>query len=280
MKETQQKSPFLSSVREPAKFSHLSNQAFNHRLAFAMWQLPGQSQKHFIADLSAKVNQIRTDLDELPHGFVLGPYDNPELQRSIFIRADLHYQSGEATITIDPLINEDRNDVIKDFDLADTIGEPAKTQYYSGERLNLPDTTAEEYKKTVEHAVYQIKQGALQKVVLSKVMSIPLTESFDLIYNFFLVCETYKNAFVSIVSVPGIGTWMGASPDQTRTMMLRSGGNVDIFGTRRASMSPRLSSFWGDFDPAPDLSTVDLTLALTSNVIETTSAPIASLSAL
>ena len=87
----------ISGMDQSAVFNYLAKNAHQNNLAWAMWRLPGQNQKHIIVDLSGEINQVQADLDLLPEGFVLSPFANPGLGNTILIRADLQYSSGENT---------------------------------------------------------------------------------------------------------------------------------------------------------------------------------------
>ena len=65
----------------------------------------------------------------------------------------------------------------------------------------------------VAQAVEAIEQGAFKKVVPSRHTLVPLPEGFDVAAAFQRFCEAYPAAFVSVFSIPDIGTWMGASPE-------------------------------------------------------------------
>jgi isochorismate synthase len=51
------------------------------------------------------------------------------------------------------------------------------------------------------------------KVVSSRAARRPLPAGFDPLAAFQELSQRYERAFVSLVSVPGVGTWLGASPE-------------------------------------------------------------------
>jgi isochorismate synthase len=76
------------------------------------------------------------------------------------------------------------------------------------------DPGAENHFRTaVDRAVAAIREGRFQKVVLSRQKKVPLPKDFDQMQTYLRLCRHYPLAFVSLVSVPGHGTWMGASPE-------------------------------------------------------------------
>jgi isochorismate synthase len=65
----------------------------------------------------------------------------------------------------------------------------------------------------VKACIQNIESGAIEKIVASKFKEVELRENFDLLKTFYKICDKHPNAFVSLVSSPEIGTWMGASPE-------------------------------------------------------------------
>jgi isochorismate synthase len=75
------------------------------------------------------------------------------------------------------------------------------------------NTSSNLYQKVVENALMEIQSGRFQKVVPAAPRLFPLEDEFSCIDTFFRLCSNYADAFVSLVSAPSIGTWLGASPE-------------------------------------------------------------------
>ncbi|RZK45730.1 MAG: isochorismate synthase, partial [Hymenobacter sp.] len=69
------------------------------------------------------------------------------------------------------------------------------------------------YTQLVRTGVAAIKARAVVKVVSSRAARRPLPPGFDPLAAFRELSRRYERAFVSLVSVPGVGTWLGASPE-------------------------------------------------------------------
>ena len=63
--------------------SFLPNHAFDNRLAYALWRLPGQTTKHVI--LSQQTHLLKKDfpIEDLETGFIFAPFDKNK--ESIFL---------------------------------------------------------------------------------------------------------------------------------------------------------------------------------------------------
>ncbi|MEM7539376.1 MAG: chorismate-binding protein [Chloroflexota bacterium] len=69
------------------------------------------------------------------------------------------------------------------------------------------------FRNLVNSAINFIETSGIRKVVVSRKMSKPLPNGFDPVEHFYGLCQRYNHAFVSLVAIPGIGTWIGASPE-------------------------------------------------------------------
>lgn len=80
----------------------------------------------------------------------------------------------------------------------------------------LPENTAkkQEFIGWVTKAIAEIKQGPLQKVVLSRTDEQSLGEGFSEMQAFEALVNAYPHAFVSALSIPDLdGVWLCASPE-------------------------------------------------------------------
>lgn len=70
-----------------------------------------------------------------------------------------------------------------------------------------------EFESMVTHAVERIRQGSMEKVVLSRRQSMSLPENFNLSSFYQILCSTYPNAMVYAIGTGG-DVWIGATPEQ------------------------------------------------------------------
>lgn len=72
--------------------------------------------------------------------------------------------------------------------------------------------TQASYLEMVNAAIGKLKSGALQKIVLSRIVSQQVAQ-IDFEKLFFQLEETYPDAFVYLLYLPGKGVWFGATPE-------------------------------------------------------------------
>ena len=73
--------------------------------------------------------------------------------------------------------------------------------------------TEAEYTALVQAGVAAMQAGEVLKVVSSRAARRALPVGFDVLKAFEQLCAAYPRAFVSLVSVAGTGTWLGATPE-------------------------------------------------------------------
>ncbi len=192
-------------------------QAFHRRLPVAAWRLPHQQAQHVIVDLSGKVRQVPLELDALPAGFLVSPFLSEANPRQVsYLRADLHYSTGTQkptlqtapeTTSADSLFR----DILANALMPDVQRKP--TPYFLPPQTGHDSGDKSRFTGIIRRAVQAIQAGDFQKVVPSRRKTVSLPGNFDLIDTFRKLCEAYPAAFVSVFSIPGVGTWMGASPE-------------------------------------------------------------------
>ncbi len=182
----------------------------------ALWRLPRANEKQLIIDLSSEDRRTKVDLEELPAGFAISPFLNPEGDQTRFLRADLYFSfdSEEHLIAEKTSPSADfwriqafEDDAFEEVDAPDYNLSPIPLDLESlSER--------EKFEESVRQAVTEIKLGAFQKVVLSRRKWVKLPAQFDHVAAFHRLCEAYPHAFISLVSLPESAcVWLGATPE-------------------------------------------------------------------
>jgi isochorismate synthase len=99
-------------------------------------------------------------------------------------------------------------------DLTPKQFDPIKTQrdFNPSENAFLGDNK-KHFVKLVVAGIEAIKAGTLEKVVPARTKHISLDSDFDLAKSIYSMLVAYPNSFVNFFHIPGIGTWIGASPE-------------------------------------------------------------------
>lgn len=173
---------------------------FGRNLPFVLYKKPGAQQ---INALLQSDRNLHTTLDFERPGFVLAPFDpNQGDSPLVFLKPDAFYQckykaAKEPVRPKEPI----RNPV--------------------GREIHLELVT--EAKKSIE-------ADSLEKVVVSRRFSIPITS--DLLNTAHGMMQSYPTAFTYLFHHPGVGTWMGATPELLLESYKGLGQTLSLAGTR------------------------------------------------
>lgn len=191
-------------------------------LPAALWRLPNQQDKHLIVSFDETLPRVAADLDELPAGFLISPFDNmadrPDVKspaNTLFLRADI-----QVTYSADNRIDskETAGETADRFwrvvsTLSNRPSEPS-TALSVGTIQDAPHTR-EQYIRNVTEAVEAMQQGAFRKVVLSRQKQVEFTDAPNAVALFDKLCQAYPTAFVSAVLIPEKGQiWISATPER------------------------------------------------------------------
>jgi isochorismate synthase len=176
--------------------------ALDNGQCFSLWKTPGVNQKHLIICHTIKEVDDFV-LEEGISGFAFAPF-SPHEKKFLF-PADIHYQFDNGIQTKGPQLK----------------ATPSEKTITGSDQKNLkfyysPDHTTNssvDFTLLVTKGLQEISEGRIEKVVPSRCKDISVTEEFDLLKAFDTLCEKHIQAFVSMVSSPQTGTWMGATPE-------------------------------------------------------------------
>lgn len=177
----------------------------------AIWRLPYSSEFHFIGDLSGNLAVGNFNLNKSGSGFVLSPFMNVCGAETLFLKPDKY-----SVFTVDDLL----------------VNEPVS--YHIGSRYVVKGGCEHRahFVGLVDAAVAAIKADKFNKVVLSRGMSVVLEGDIN-VFNLLLKMNgLYPAAFVCLVSIPEVGTWMGASPELLVGLSDNNFRTVSLAGTK------------------------------------------------
>lgn len=191
----------------------------------ALWRLPNQQEKHLIVSFDNVLPRVSVDLDELPAGFLISPFDNIadgsdnaalELPaRTLFLRADIQAVFPQTNQVDIKSVSGETSDQFWHTLTANSNQQTKKTAT-SSRLITLPDSEAQtQYIRNVAEAVEAMQRGSFRKVVLSRTKRIQFADAPNAVELFDKLCQTYPTAFVSAVSIPEQGQiWMSATPER------------------------------------------------------------------
>jgi len=207
--------------------------AIEHELPIAMWRVPNSTEKQAIVAWSNNPQPRKLDFTQQVAGFAFSPFINRDGQATLFIKADVYFKEARQPELMTPL---------------ELVDQPLWTSFLASYQNNSPrplstwhlPTQAKtnafynqaEFCHLVEQAIGYMRSTHLQKIVASRAIDVPLQPTFNLLHLFELLCERYPRAMVSLVSMPQVGTWIGASPEILLTQTNSCLKTIALAGTQ------------------------------------------------
>ncbi|QOI98594.1 MAG: chorismate-binding protein [Flammeovirgaceae bacterium] len=176
--------------------------------ALAAWKLPGSTIKSVLLADGARTFSAGDQLENLEGGFVFCPFNRQE--PGYYLQADLLFKLKDEKISY-----EENPLAVTSAEWLKNQAEPAEpvSFYRPASEAPLFRQQQPDFKKLVAECVQYIATGSVEKIVPSRYKAIPLPSEFNPIMAFQKLCAAHPHALVSLVSIPEVGTWLGASPE-------------------------------------------------------------------
>lgn len=182
--------------------------------SFALWRKPNSSQLAYIQDFSQSPRRVSLQLEDLPAGFIVHPFADQADKKAFFIQGDRYEK-----LSLDsPLNQEDLPQWIQAS--RDSLPTAELKKQIAGhlsklprQEFNLVGQEKAHFLNLVAKGIQAIEAGTLEKIVAARTKMIPLPTEFDLGKTLAKLLSSYPHSFVNFFHLPGIGTWMGASPE-------------------------------------------------------------------
>ncbi|MBC3538170.1 chorismate-binding protein [Rufibacter sediminis] len=202
--------PPLSADTSPGETAHrLFQAALRAQLPVALWRLPNTQEVQVV--VASGVQHALPPMEGPQKGFAFCPFQVSASAPVTFLPADLYFSGKAGTAP------ELGDTVLPTAFWADFQKSGLKTdlagKWPSHPAGTVPSIARDAFEKTVSTSIKSMQAGCLEKVVLSRTKTLPLFEGFDLLHAFTQLTQLYATAFVSLVAIPGIGTWLGATPE-------------------------------------------------------------------
>lgn len=193
---------------EQVLLSFLDRWCENGRTPLALWRLPGSDTKHLIISERTRPLGNEAMLEDVEPGFLMAPFANNKPR--LFLPADvlLSFQNGQLKTGTDPI--ESRSVQWLEEKLQST---PPSALLRPPVPIRGPVISRDSFMDIVARGIAEIERGTFEKIVPSRTCSVALPEDFEAVDAFQKLCSTYPEALISLVRIPGVGSWLGASPE-------------------------------------------------------------------
>ena len=213
----------LATILQLEKPDILIRQLEQAGYSFAVWKKPGDEAIHTFISLK-EVKQLESfQLDELEAGFLINSYDDNHPIKPFHIAADVIIKANE--ISVAPHVSDSQIDALKEL-----IKETKAPGKKAGNPKN--EDSVKTFEQSISNAIAEIKKGSFEKVVLSRYREEALPADFSVWSFFQVICGKYPNAFCSISHIPGMGLWIGATPELLISNNSKRFKTVALAGTK------------------------------------------------
>lgn len=186
--------------------------ALRQQLAIAIWRLPLQTEVQACISFAPQFTPAIPALEPSPAGFLFCPFETEGEHGHIFLKADIRYSSLTGQITTAPDAPATKASLFTEALTQSDNGQP-NAWPIPAKPTRHADRNEETFTAAASLAVDAIRAETMEKVVLSRTSTTPLPAGFSLLKAFEKMLAAYPNAFVSVVAIPGVGTWLGATPE-------------------------------------------------------------------
>lgn len=214
--------------------------------AIAVWQRPGMALPQAVVDLSATPTLAPVNFTARQPAFVFAPFVADPAGAALQLQADLWFDGQHLRIQNSNGSHE-RADRAARFFATFERDQPATARtWYAAHDIRNHTATDGEFTAIVRNAIDFICATGIAKVVVSRTASLPLPSGFDPVTTFTSLSARYPHAFVSLVAIPGIGVWLGATPEVLLTLDDSSLTTMALAGTQRRPADQPLETIrWG-----------------------------------
>jgi isochorismate synthase len=198
-----------SKVSETELLSFLTEHATANEFPFAVWKLPHSPVKQLL--ISHRVEKVSTDavIEDLSTGFIFAPFDRNK--ESIFLPANFlfSFENGELKESLNPIETSSAAWLEKNF----KTSLPAQRKFHAASSPSVVKQADAHFINLINLCMDEVEKGTFEKIVPSRTKHIELPADFDVVNAFQKLCARYPHALISFVSIPGIGNWLGATPE-------------------------------------------------------------------
>ncbi|MDM8527052.1 isochorismate synthase [Anaerolineales bacterium HSG24] len=220
--------------------------ATTNNLPVAMWQPPNSTHKQAVTDLSGLDQQLQVDFEQQRPGFAFSPFVNRNAEATLFIRASIHATQTDL-IHYDELTDTTiKTRFLADYELFATSATSTLRWHVPEQSKPLTSYNESQFCHLVEQAIDYMNRTSLKKIVVSRAIEVPLPAEFEPVSVFERLCQAYPRAFISLVSIPHVGSWLGVSPEILLTVDDEALKTIALAGTQAKKPNIPLSDVtWG-----------------------------------
>lgn len=172
-------------------------------LPFVIFREPGQAIQVLIGGISTRFDQLSLALNQEEDGFLFVPYEATPSYPILWFRPE-KWKSIDDIQVLHQMLAAERI----------LTSHPGPSPVNLDKDNHTPvETSQASYLAHLSQIIQRIQKGELNKVVISRISIWEKIRLPDLLKVFEALVSSYPEAFIHLASIPGLGVWMGASPE-------------------------------------------------------------------
>jgi isochorismate synthase len=202
----------------------LSNCITEHKV-FVTFRLPEKYSFQTIIQKNPEISFLES-LNNIDNesGFIFSPFHENKINKTVLIKPDIIFKNSDFPDGFPE--NTNANIINENFD------------------ENIFSISKEDYLKQCQKMIDEIKNGSFQKAILSRIKLVEKSSNFDSVSLFFALAKKYPDAFIYLINLPGLGTWLGASPETLLNISEGKAKTIALAGTQKNSGQRLNDVFW------------------------------------
>ncbi|MDZ7605975.1 MAG: isochorismate synthase [Cyclobacteriaceae bacterium] len=202
----------VSSQTRIISQSNLFKSIRQRGFACAFYRLPQHTNSNIIIDTKGARNLEKLTVEDGEEGFVFHPFSSQSHDIK-FLRKDIHFVTdtkNERMKLIRSVLPESEI-----WERLQWVNEEKSSESHHQATAKQAEDSHEKsrFVNLVNHAIENIRDGKLQKVIAARKKNISLKADFDPVLLFQHLCRMNENSFVYLTYIPGVGVWCGATPE-------------------------------------------------------------------
>lgn len=187
----------------------LLTQAAARHQPVALWRLPGTTLTQLIISENYSLVDREEFIEELDPGFLVTPFEKSK--ERYFLKADHFFTFENGRLKAPSTPSEEASAQWLQEQLTGSPG--VRFRPAPGPLATPPALSKDSFLEMISRGVAEIEKGTFEKIVPSRTRTIVLGDDFDVIESFRKLRAAYPQALISFISIPGVGNWIGASPE-------------------------------------------------------------------
>ncbi|GAA4384612.1 chorismate-binding protein [Hymenobacter koreensis] len=186
--------------------------ALRHNGAVALWRLPNAAAPTLLLSLQPlHLSGLPPAIEPTaPAGFAFYPFEDGDTAEAMLLPADVVFDEHQQ-LHLSPALPPEATAAVQR--VRTETDAPTELAWHVSPQPLPATADRAAYEALVAEGVAAIQAGQVQKVVSSRAALRPLPTGFDTLNAFEELCRQHPRAFVSLVSAPLAGTWLGATPE-------------------------------------------------------------------